>query len=518
MVNSNKGFIYYSYLFGIFLLAISLPFSKALISISELVLFLSWIVDKNLIEKIKSFLKNKTALILSSVFILHLIGLTYTTDFDFGLEDVKKKIPLMLLPLIFSTSPQLSKNIFEKLLALFTVSVLAASFICFFVLLGFTGKDILQPQDASVFMSHIRFALLIVIAIFILAFFIYEKKSFGIKILSSAIILWLIAFLIVLESATGIICITIISILLFVYFIIKTRNILLKIVFIFLFMLFGIFIKQIVFFTSKEFNSISIDNKSLLKFTKHGLPYSHDTTNKEMENGNYVWLYFCEKETAGEWNKKSKIQYGGKDLKGNEIKYTLIRFLTSKGLPKDSGGVNSLSEDEIHAIEKGIANVNYMGVFNPTARMQKIIWEINNSLRGGNPSGHSVVQRLEFWKAAIGIIKENLLFGVGTGDLDIAFAQQYEKTNSPLKKEFRLRSHNQFLATAVAFGIVGLIWFLFSLFYPMIKEKKYFNYFYFVFFVTAFLSMLTEDTLESQAGVTFFAFFNSLFLFGRKSE
>ena len=63
-----------------------------------------------------------------------------------------------------------------------------------------------------------------------------------------------------------------------------------------------------------------------------------------------------------------------------------------------------------------------------------------------------------------------------------------------------------------AFGIIGMFWFLGALFYPIIAEKKILDFFYLTFFTIAFLSMLTEDTLESQAGVTFFAFFNSLFL------
>jgi hypothetical protein len=32
------------------------------------------------------------------------------------------------------------------------------------------------------------------------------------------------------------------------------------------------------------------------------------------------------------------------------------------------------------------------------------------------------------------------------------------------------------------------------------------------FFVLAIMSFFLEDTLESQAGITFFAFFNTLFL------
>jgi hypothetical protein len=39
-----------------------------------------------------------------------------------------------------------------------------------------------------------------------------------------------------------------------------------------------------------------------------------------------------------------------------------------------------------------------------------------------------------------------------------------------------------------------------------------------MFFFIAFLSMLNEDTLETHAGVTFFSYFYSLFLFARDNK
>jgi len=330
------------------------------------------------------------------------------------------------------------------------------------------------------------------------------------------VIIWLIVFLIMMESMTGLVCIGVVSAVLILYAVFRIAKTSVRI------SLIGIItlacVLAVIFIFKGNGEEKNIEKKSIKLATKNGAPYFTDTASKEFENGYAVWQNVCENELKSEWNKKSKIDYNGIDLNGNGIKYTLIRFLASKGLAKDSEAVNGLSEKEIKAIEKGIPNVNYMGVFNPTARIHKIIWEFALYMKGGNPSGHSVIQRFEFWKASIGIIKENFLLGVGTGDVEMAFKDEYEKINSPLTQEYRLRSHNQFLAMGVAFGLVGMFWFLFSLFYPIVREKKFSDYFYMVFFIIAFLSMFTEDTLETQAGVTFFAFFNSLFLFLRKKR
>jgi len=517
-IEEQRNFSYKFYLFGLFLLAVSLPWSKFLMSNAQIILLVTWLADKNLLSKIKNFFQNKTALIVSSVFIMHLIGLLYTNDFNYASEDIRKKIPLLMLPLLFSTSPSLSKKNIEYILMLFVLSVTLASFVCFYVLLGYTNKAILQHRDASIFISHIRFSLLISLAFFILGYFIIQKTSaYYLKGLLILIMFWLLFFMLSMEMITGIACTGIIATILLFYFTLQLKNTYIKTSLILL-LLVGIYLP----FNYIQ-NTLSPEKKIILQqipeVTQSGNRYSNDSLRYETENGYKVWIGVCEAELKKEWNKRSKISYDSLDLKKNDIKYTLIRFLTSKGLFKDSSTVSDLSDKEIAAIEKGIANINYMKMFNPRARIKQIAWEINKYMHKGNPSGHSVIQRFEYWKASLGIIKENIMFGVGTGDVEIAFANEYEKTNSPLTKEWRLRSHNQFMAIAVAFGLIGLLWFLFSLVYPILKEKKLFNYFYMIFFMIALLSFLTEDTLETQAGVTFFAFFNSFLLFcDRKTD
>jgi hypothetical protein len=257
----------------------------------------------------------------------------------------------------------------------------------------------------------------------------------------------------------------------------------------------------------------TFDLNRLEKLTESGSPYEHDINARDYENGYLVYVNFCQDELRQEWNKRSDLDYDGTDNRGQELRYTLIRFLASKGLNKDSVTVGLLSDSEIKSIEKGIANVDYQTIGSLHSRVHQVLWEIHNLQAGGDPSGHSAAQRFEFWKAATGIIKDNYLAGVGTGDLPAAFKNQYEKMDSPLSEKWRLRAHNQYLSFAVAFGIPGLLWFLATLLIPLVSGIKNRNFLYASFAIAAMVSMITEDTLETQAGVTFFALFNSLFLF-----
>jgi hypothetical protein len=246
--------------------------------------------------------------------------------------------------------------------------------------------------------------------------------------------------------------------------------------------------------------------------TKLGNPYVFDT-DRGVEDGRYIGLYLSKKELIKAWNERSgkRINHEYEDMY-----FCLLRYMTSKDLRKDAEGVSMLTEEDVRNIENGVANYNYIENPGIKTRIMKIIVAYNNYKRYGDANGSSVFQRVEFIKASLGIIKDNPVIGVGTGDIADAFANYYEETNSKLRPEYRFRSHNQYLAISVAFGVIGLLWYLFSMFYPVFAEKKNRNYLYLVFLFIIAFSMLTEDTLETQIGVTLFAYFNSFLVFGNE--
>jgi hypothetical protein len=217
----------------------------------------------------------------------------------------------------------------------------------------------------------------------------------------------------------------------------------------------------------------------------------------------------------GEWNKRSKFPFDSLDLKNQTVAHTVVRFLTSKGWRKDGDAVAKLKEKEVAAIEKGVANYIFLEEFSIRGRIYEFLMGYDEYMKTGNPTGSTVMQRVEFWKASIGIIKDNWLSGVGTGDMNEVFAAQYEKMHSKLSPDQRWRSHNQFLSIWIGFGIFGLLWFVVALFYPPIMMKRTTDYFMAILIIITVLSMMTEDTIESQTGVTFFAMLYSLFLFAR---
>lgn len=476
-----------------------------------------WLLDGNLKEKVKNFLNNKVALLVSSVFLMHIVGLLYTTDFDYAFKDLRIKLPLLLLPLIFSTAPKLSKQQFENVLLAAIGGVTVSTLISLMIFLGVIKRTIIDIRDISIFISHIRLVLLCCLSVFMSAWLIYanrKQKPFWYPLLLISISTWLISFIILVESLTG--AAILFSGLLFfsVWIALSKGSLLIRVVVLIIIVVVPLGLYQYIDSINRSFKETEkVDYSKLEKYTASGNEYYHYPDLEDYENGFPIWTYQCETEMKVEWNKRSTLDYAGRDRKNQELRFTLMRFLSSKGLRKDSAAVWALTDSEIKSIENGIANVNYQKRSSLKARIHQSLWELHHRKIKNDPSGHSVTQRFEYWRAAIGIIKKNPLCGVGTGDLPEAFSKQYETMDSSLSKEWRLRSHNQYLSFSVAFGIPGLLWFLFSLLIPLGVRLHKKDLLYGSFALVSIISMLTEDTLETQAGVTFFALFNCLFLF-----
>jgi hypothetical protein len=507
------------YLFGLVLLAVSLPFSNYLMSVSQFILGGAWLLDRNYKEKLTRFWNNKAAVAICSLFLLHIIGLLYTTDFNYGLEDVRKKVTLFLLPFLIASSAPLSEKQFRMVLVFFCMAVTLATIYSAVLLGGFLGNTILSAREISPFISHIRFGLMICFAIFVMIYFISAERHLFAKIFQAAVAGWLAVYLFISESITGLICFIAALIILVFAFSLKQKRLWMKIAGTGLVVA---AVSGILVYLKATWDDLRhirpVDVSVLETHTKRGNKYEHFPNDKQVENGNLIWVYVCWPELEQAWNQRSKMNFSGKDLCSNEIRYTLTRFLASKGLRKDADGVASLSDGEVRSIERGVANVKFQDATNIHSRIHQTLWEIALYMDGGNPSGHSIPQRIEYWRAAIGIIKDHFLSGVGTGDVKTAYAEQYEKMNSPLRQEYRLRAHNQFLAIGTAFGLTGMVWFIFSLLYPVFRKKKFEDFLFVAFFIPVVLSFFTEDTLETQAGATFFAFFNSVLLLGAKES
>jgi hypothetical protein len=499
------------FVFGLILLVMGMPLSRFLVSVSQFVLLGNWLVERNFINKWNTLKKSKTFWAFVGIYLFSVIGILWTSDYTYGFKDLRIKLPMLWLPILFFTSPPLNKKDYHAIMHFFVLACVAASFCSMCAYFGFLHKQIHNVRDISIFESHIRFSLMLVLSICYLFFCFSTPPLIKQKVVYLLIAAWLLFFLVFLQSFTGLIILGILACVGIIIFLFSKQSFLFKISFLILVaggLVYTIYIVRDEY--KKTYAIHKIDFKTLPKTTINGHPYLNDTAYKFTENGNYVYILICDYELKSAWERKSALPYYGLDKQKNDVRYTLIRYLASKGLTRDLAGFLKLNDADIHSIENGYANYLYTNPKNIRTRVHEILWETDDSMRIHETNGHSLTMRLEFWKTALCIIKEHVLFGVGTGDVENAFKTQYQKENTSLQRVWQLRSHNQYLATTVALGVVGLLLFIIRLLVPFFSGKKI-SILFILFILIEVLSFINEDTLETQAGVTFCVFFTQLF-------
>lgn len=548
MVNSSTNIHSWAYTITLMLLAASIPLSKFAMSVTEFMLLGLWIWSgfsfsvsyrfyklggfftgtlqligyvlsltyNNLIDKFILFYRNKPAVVFTLIYFVHILGLIYTSDLNYALKDLRVKLPLLLLPLIISTMESIKSKRFRSLMVIYSLAVLVSTMISTF---GFLTNNYMDIREISAFISPIRLGLNVSFAFFIMVYFIFHEIKFSKWQTAGFIIMaiWFLGFLFLLEAITSILIILLVSIGYLLWRLFSTmllwQKLVLLLIAIAIPIMFFLHVQKIVLDATSPPN---IAFEKLDKHTKLGNSYIHDTLDFQIEDGKYIGLYICYEELKSEWNKRSKVDYNAKTAEGHQINSTLIRYLTSKDLRKDAEGVKTLTDEDIYMIEQGLANYNYINSPGLRVRILKMLKGYEVYQQTGNPSGSSLMQRLEYIRASVNIVQDNLLIGVGTGDLEDAFNKQFSEMNSALESQYRYHAHNQFLGICVALGLVGFIIFMIGLFYPAIVLSGFKDYYFGIFFLIMIISMFSDDTLETQAGVTLFAFFYSLLLFGRK--
>ena len=112
---------------------------------------------------------------------------------------------------------------------------------------------------------------------------------------------------------------------------------------------------------------------------------------------------------------------------------------------------------------------------------------------------------------------ENLPHGIiingSTGIGKKMLQEQFKKDGYDYMVKKNFNAHNQFLQVLIDHGLIGFLilsFYSFFMIYSSIVKKKFI---YTIFLSIIILNFLTESILETQSGVIFFAFFNTILFF-----
>lgn len=498
------------FLFGLCSLAYGMMMGAVPTSVPMLILAGNWLLEGQFAKKWKALRRNRVFWAMASLLLIHLVGLLWTHDLQAGWDDIRIKAPLLSLPLVLFSSRALSRKELQFVIFCFLLGALTNTLWCIgYSFILHADENI---RNASRFMSHIRLGLYLNMAILACFWLATALNPVWKKITFYLLALYFLWVLYLLGLASGMVNFILIVFCLLVISILRLP-LLYKVLALLVLSGGGYLIWSYVDgIRDRQVRVNQTANNRQQARSLSGRPYYHDDTGQK-ENGNYIRINIQMEELRTGWKKIFPEDSFSYQPQHNTERFDiLVRYLASKGLNKDSAGLAQLSAEDKMNIRKGIVNYEYPEWSYLHRRTYELVNELEEFTHRKQVNGHSLIMRLYFWNAGLAAVKQHPVLGVGTGDVQQIMNDMYRETDSPLSEAWYKRPHNQFLTITVALGVVGLLVFCLALLYPAIHLRGHLHWFYWLFLVTALFSFLAEDTLETQAGLTFFAFFQTLFV------
>tara|TARA_B110000902_G_scaffold45676_1_gene51383 strand:- start:164 stop:1423 length:1260 start_codon:yes stop_codon:yes gene_type:complete len=125
----------------------------------------------------------------------------------------------------------------------------------------------------------------------------------------------------------------------------------------------------------------------------------------------------------------------------------------------------------------------------------------------------STSARKKIWSSSLKLIKEKWITGYGTGLSKKVVQEQFKKDGHDYLNRKNYNSHNQYIQVFLEQGVFGFLLLVFFTFGMLYLSLQQYDFIYALFIVIMILNFMTESILETQSGVIFFAFFNTIFFF-----
>ena len=442
--------------------------SKFLMSMGWLLGALNLIFEADYKTYYRRLVENRLIHLILLFYLLFWVSMLWSQNWTEGLDQLRRLTSLLLIPIIVAARPLPRARKIEGLWSFFLGALLLSSLVNSISYHFFADRlNLIDIREMSLFGSHIRFGMLIG---FGLSYAISRFKHYR---WYGLLALWFLFYTFDSQALTGVLTVVIVILGHTIYFLLKKRKI--------------IWVLGIGFFTS-------ILLASLVYYLAQ--PIESRATCPPNQSS-----------MALAWQKRSSLPFEGQDLRGQVLSSTIERYVMSKNGCAAGAGVQQLTAADIRLIELGFADVREAqgGL---QARLFGLRYQLHHS---NNPNDHSLLERLEYWQNATSLIADNWLLGVGVGDVSDQMQQRYNERGSQLRPDRRLRPHNYYLTTWLNLGIFGLILFLVIMLLFIKQQMHYGQIHGLLIGLSLALTLFIEDGLETQMGLTIFAFFMAFY-------
>jgi O-antigen ligase len=139
-------------------------------------------------------------------------------------------------------------------------------------------------------------------------------------------------------------------------------------------------------------------------------------------------------------------------------------------------------------------------------RTNATLFDVEQYEKGHNLNNFSLSQRITAMQAALPVIGQHWLLGVGPADTHAAMRDQYGWQSYGLVRANQADVHSQYLETLLGGGVVGLALWLAVVFWPLTQAWARRDVYLCLFILVQALTMLVTDVLSLQIGLNLFVF------------
>lgn len=145
-------------------------------------------------------------------------------------------------------------------------------------------------------------------------------------------------------------------------------------------------------------------------------------------------------------------------------------------------------------------------------------WELTHNVNESFNTSTKSDSRMARWEVAVQLFLDKPFLGYGAGNEKRILTEAYIENHLTHAAQKKYDAHNQYLSYILELGVVGLLLFVFylgvNLFYA-IKARDFISS---LFVLSVALISLVENFFNNNAGITFIAFFGTVFLFSNASQ
>lgn len=159
-------------------------------------------------------------------------------------------------------------------------------------------------------------------------------------------------------------------------------------------------------------------------------------------------------------------------------------------------------------VQGGVLILALMVLSTTSSFFREKIEQFKAGLKGEAPdvsAEGSTESRELIWEVAVQLIKRELPWGTGTGDVKDALIAEYRQRGMAHALDMRLNAHDQWVQTTLTLGYLGALLLLLMVLVPFITAVRSADVLAAGFFVLLAWNWVAESMLETQAGTLFLA-------------